>query len=63
MSTLKTGALRGTSGSADSLQLHASNQSVTFPGAVTITGNATCSGTPTGFGGGNVKYTKSSRIV
>ena len=54
MSTLKTGALRGTSGSADSVQLHASNQSVTFPGAVTITGNATCSGTATGFGGGKI---------
>ena len=39
MSTLKTGALRGTSGTADSIQLHASNQSVTFPGAVTM-GNA-----------------------
>ena len=37
MSTLKTGALRGTSGSADSIQLHASNQSVTFPGDVNIT--------------------------
>jgi len=34
MSTLKTGALRGTSGTADSVQLHASNQSVTFPGDV-----------------------------
>ena len=44
MSTLKTGALRGTSGTADSIQLHASNQSVTFPGDVT------CSGTSTGFG-------------
>ena len=44
MSTLKTGALRGTSGTADSIQLHASNQSVTFPG------NVTCSGTSTGFG-------------
>ena len=44
MSTLKTGALRGTSGTADSIQLHASNQSVTFPGDVT------CSGTATGFG-------------
>ena len=43
MSTLKTGALRGTSGTADSIQLHASNQSVTFPG------NVTCSGTATGF--------------
>ena len=48
MSTLKTGALRGTSGTADSVQLHASNQSVTFPG------NVTCSGTATGFGGGKV---------
>ena len=48
MSTLKTGALRGTSGSADSIQLHATNQSVTFPGDVT------CSGTATGFGGGKV---------
>ncbi len=48
MSTLKTGALRGTSGSADSIQLHASNQSVTFPGDVT------CSGTATGFGGGKI---------
>ena len=38
MSTLKTGALRGTSGTADSIQLHASNQSVTFPGATTFTG-------------------------
>ena len=38
MSTLKTGALRGTSGTADSIQLHASDQSVTFPGAVTVTG-------------------------
>ena len=44
MSTLKTGALRGTSGTADSIQLHASDQSVTFPG------NVTCSGTSTGFG-------------
>ena len=53
MSTLKTGALRGTSGTADSIQLHASNQSVTFPG------NVTCSGTATGFGGGKlvgIKY-------
>ena len=48
MSTLKTGALRGTSGTADSVQLHASNQSVTFPGDVT------CSGTATGFGGGKI---------
>ncbi len=48
MSTLKTGALRGTSGSADSIQLHATNQSVTFPGDVT------CSGTATGFGGGKI---------
>ena len=45
MSTLKTGALRGTSGTADSIQLHASNQSVTFPGAVTVTGALTSSTT------------------
>ena len=44
MSTLKTGALRGTSGTADSIQLHASNQSVTFPGAVTVTGALNGSG-------------------
>ena len=48
MSTLKTGALRGTSGSADSVQLHATNQSVTFPGAVTVTGALTSSTTPLG---------------
>ena len=48
MSTLKTGALRGTSGTADSVQLHASNQSVTFPGAVTITGALTSSTTGLG---------------
>tara|TARA_R100001530_G_scaffold135107_1_gene111495 strand:+ start:565 stop:1245 length:681 start_codon:yes stop_codon:yes gene_type:complete len=48
MSTLKTGALRGTSGTADSVQLHASNQSVTFPGAVTITGALTSSTTSLG---------------
>ena len=40
MSTLKTGALRGTSGTADSIQLHASNQSVTFPGDVTCSGSS-----------------------
>ena len=44
MSTLKTEALRGLSGSADSIQLHASNQSVTFPGAVTVTGALTGAG-------------------
>lgn len=44
MSTLKTGAIRGTSGSADSIQIHATNQSVTFPGAVSITGALTASG-------------------
>ena len=48
MSTLKTGALRGTSGTADSIQLHASNQSVTFPGAVTVTGALTSSTTGLG---------------
>ena len=31
-------AIRGSSGTADSIQLHASNQSVTFPGATTFTG-------------------------
>ena len=46
MSTIKTAALRGLTGSADSIQLHTSDQSVTFPG------NVTCSGTATGFGGG-----------
>ena len=48
MSTLKTEALRGLSGSADSVQLHASNQSVTFPGAVTVTGALTSSTTKLG---------------
>ena len=48
MSTLKTGALRGTSGTADSVQLHASNQSVTFPGAVSISGALTSSTTGIG---------------
>ena len=48
MSTLKTGALRGTSGTADSIQLHASDQSVTFPGAVTVTGALTSSTTKLG---------------
>ncbi len=48
MSTLKTGALRGTSGTADSIQLHASNQSVTFPGAVSIAGALTSSTTGLG---------------
>ena len=44
MSTLKTGALRGTSGTADSVQLHASDQSVTFPGNVTVSGTMTGGG-------------------
>ena len=44
MSTLKTGALRGTSGTADSIQLHASDQSVTFPGNVTVSGTMTGGG-------------------
>ena len=44
-------AIRGSSGTADSIQLHASNQSVTFPG------NVTCSGTASGFGGGKVVKT------
>ena len=34
MSTLKTGALRGTSGTADSATLHATDQSVSFLGHV-----------------------------
>jgi hypothetical protein len=50
MSTLKTEAIRGLSGSADSVQLHATNQSVTFPGAVTITGELTSSTTAIGGG-------------
>ena len=41
MSILKTAALRGLTGSADSIQLHTSNQSVTFPGAVTFSGTVT----------------------
>ena len=41
MSTLKTAALRGLTGTADSIQLHTSNQSVTFPGAVTFSGTVT----------------------
>ena len=44
MSTLKTAAIRGTSGTADSVQLHASNQSVTFPGNVTVSGTMTGGG-------------------
>ena len=48
MSTLKTAALRGINGSADSIQLHASDQSVTFPGAVTVTGALTSSTTGLG---------------
>ena len=51
MSTIKTAALRGLTGSADSIQLHTSDQSVTFPG------NVTCSGTATGFGGGGASGT------
>jgi len=69
MSTLKTGALRGTSGTADSIQLHASNQSVTFPGAVTITGALTSSTTSLGgldgvtTGSGNVTITNGNLII
>ena len=44
MRTLKTVALRGTSGTADSIQLHASNQSVTFPGNVIVNGSMTGGG-------------------
>ena len=61
MSTLKTGALRGTSGTADSVQLHASNQSVTFPGAVTITGALTS--TTTSLAGGKVLQWVSGRYT
>ena len=46
--TVKTEALRGLTGSADSIQLHTSNQSVTFPGNVTVTGTTTLNGTVTG---------------
>ena len=56
MSTLKTGALRGTSGSADSIQLHATNQSVTFPGNVTVTGTTTLNGTVTGDNAGALVF-------
>ena len=69
MSTLKTGALRGTSGTADSLQLHASNQSVTFPGAVTITGALTSSTTSLGgldgvtTGSGNVTISDGDLVI
>ena len=69
MSTLKTGALRGTSGTADSVQLHASNQSVTFPGAVTITGALTSSTTSLGgldgvtTGSGNVTISDGDLII
>ena len=59
MSTLKTEALRGTSGTADSVQLHASNQSVTFPGAVTVTGALTSSTTSLGLPAG-LTYARST---
>ncbi len=49
MTKILQDALRGSSASADSIQLHASNQSVTFPGAVTVTGALTSS--TTGLGG------------
>ena len=52
MTKLLYDAIRGSSGTADSIQLHASNQSVTFPG------NVTCSGTATGFGGGKIVQVK-----
>ena len=55
MSTLKTGALRGTSGTADSIQLHASNQSVTFPGDVTVSGTMT--------GGGKVLQVQFAQVA
>ena len=44
MTKVLNNAIRGSSGSADSIQLHASDQSVTFPGAVTITGALNGSG-------------------
>ena len=50
MSTLKTSALRGTSGTGDSIQLHASDQSVTFPGAATVAGALSVTGTITNSG-------------
>ena len=53
MSTVRTAALRGLTGTADSVQLHTSDQSVTFPGAVTVTGALTSSTTT--IGGGNLK--------
>ena len=56
MTKLLYDAIRGSSGTADSIQLHASNQSVTFPG------NVTCSGTATGFGGGKLEQTVFSHI-
>ena len=49
MTKILQNALRGNAASADSIQLHASNQSVTFPGAVTVTGALTSS--TTGLGG------------
>ena len=62
MSTLKTGALRGTSGTADSVQLHTSDQSVTFPGNVTVTGTLTNSGiTNTGKIGQTAQYDNTGR--
>ena len=64
MTEILQDALRGSSGSADSVQLHPTNQSVTFPGdvnfttgkTVTIPSGATIanSGTATGFGGGKL---------
>ena len=48
MTKVLNNAIRGSSGTADSIQIHASDQSVTFPG------NVTCSGTATGFGGGQI---------
>lgn len=41
MSILKTSSVRGLTGSADSLTLHTSDQSVIFPGAVTHSGTST----------------------
>ena len=54
--TVKTEALRGLTGSADSIQLHTSNQSVTFPGNVTVTGTTTLNGTVTGDNAGALVF-------
>ena len=62
MTKLLQDAIRGSSGSADSIQLHASNQSVTFPGAVTVTGALTSSTTSLGLPSG-LTYSSSTLAV